>query len=174
MTQYFVYARDRAGSGELKERLTPEHWDFMDRYADELVARGPSLTEDREETTGSMHIVDLPDVEALRVFTDEDPYYVGGVFESVDTYRFDNHTGRTMWEFTAATPEYSRWLVLTQDEPRPLSSPHLIVYGDLRDLHTNAHRGRAALVEAPDAAAAADLVGAELKNVHPWEPGGRR
>lgn len=172
MTQYFVHGRDRAGTGELKGELTEEHWAFMDRYAEELVARGPTLTEDREESTGSLHIVDLPDSEALKAFAYQEPYYLGGAFETVEVYRFDNHTGRTMWEFSTAVEGYGRYVVLTKDAPRPISSDHLIVYGDLLDGDT--HVGRAALVEAPDATAAAKLIEASSAEVHPWEFGGRR
>ncbi|TDW17207.1 YciI family protein [Kribbella kalugense] len=172
MTQYFVYGRDRAGIGELKGELTEEHWAFMDRYAEELIARGPTLTEDREESTGSLHIVDLPDSEALNAFVYKEPYYLGGAFETIELYRFDNHTGRTMWEFTTTVEGYGRYLVLTKDASRPLSSDHLIVYGDLLDGDT--HIGRAALVEAPDAAAAAKLIEVADAEVHPWEFGGRR
>jgi uncharacterized protein YciI len=174
VTQYVVYGTDRPGSGELKGRLTPEHWDFMDTYAAELVARGPSLTEDREETTGSLHIVDLPDGEALRAFAYDEPYYLGGVIEAVELYRFENRSGRTMWEFATADPSSSRYLVRTQDEPRELGSPQVILYGELSDLDSGEQRGRLALVEAPDAAAAAELTGAELDDVQPWEFGGRR
>jgi uncharacterized protein YciI len=174
VTQYVVYGTDRPGSGELKGRLTPEHWDFMDTYAAELVARGPSLTEDREETTGSLHIVDLPDREALRAFAYDEPYSVGGVFEAVELYRFRNRSGRTMWEFTTADPSYSRYLVRTRDEPRELTSAQIVVYGDLLDLDSGEHVGRLVLVEAPDAAAAAEVAGAGVDDVQPWEFGGRR
>jgi uncharacterized protein YciI len=172
VTQYFVYGRDRAGAGELKAQLTEEHWAFMDGYADELIARGPTLTEDREESTGSLHIVDLADVEALKTFAYDEPYYVGGAFDTVELYRFHNLTGRTMWEFTTAVAGLGRYLVLTKDGPRSLTSDHLIVYGDLLD--GDVHVGRAALVEAVDAAAAAVLVEGEDAEVHPWEFGGRR
>ncbi|WP_371405236.1 YciI family protein [Kribbella sp. NBC_00662] len=172
MTQYFVHGRDRAGAGELKAQLTEEHWAFMDRYAEELIARGPTLTEDREESTGSLHIVDLPDDQALKTFAYDEPYYLGGAFDTVELYRFHNHTGRTMWEFTTAVEGLGRYLVLTKDGPRPLTSDHLIVYGDLLD--GDVHVGRAALVEAPDATAAAELLQAADAEVHPWEFGGRR
>jgi uncharacterized protein YciI len=172
VTQYFVYGRDRADSGDLKGELTEAHWAFMDRYAEALIARGPTLTEDREESTGSLHIVDLPDAEALRVFAYEEPYYVGGAFETVEFYRFHNHTARTMWEFSTPVADYNRYLVLTKDESRPVTSEHLIVYGDLLDGDT--HVGRAALVEASTAAAAAALINAPHAEVHPWQFGGRR
>ncbi|MFF0340062.1 YciI family protein [Kribbella sp. NPDC004875] len=172
MTRYFVHGRDRSGSGAVKARLTEEHWAFMDGYAAELIARGPTLTEDREESTGSLHIVDLPDGEALKTFVYDEPYYLGGAFDTVDIYRFADHTGRTMWEFTTAVEGYGRFLVLTKDAPKPLTSDHLILYGDLLD--GDRHVGRAALVEAPDAAAAARLIEADDAEVHPWEFGGRR
>jgi uncharacterized protein YciI len=172
MTQYFVYGRDRDGSGEVKARLTEDHWAFMDRYAAELIARGPTLTEDRAASTGSLHIVDLPSEDALHTFVYDEPYYVGGAFETVEVYRFDNHTARTMWEFANAVDTYQRYLVLTKDAPRPLTSEHLILYGDLRN--ETAHAGRAALLEAPTRAAAAELMQSDNAEVHPWEFGGRR
>ena len=172
MTQYFVYGRDRADGGAVKARLIEEHWAFMDRYAAELMARGPTLTEDREASTGSMHIVDLPSEEALHTFVYDEPYYLGGAFETVEVYRFHNHTARTMWQFTTAVPDYNRYLILTKDASRPLTSDHLIMYGDLLD--GDAHVGRAALLEAPSAEAAAALIEAAEAEVHPWEFGGRR
>ncbi|MFD7156871.1 YciI family protein [Kribbella sp. NPDC059898] len=171
MTQYFVYARDRVGAG-VKAALTEDHWTFMDGYAAELIARGPTLTEDREHSTGSLHIVDLPSAEALHAFVYDEPYYLGGAFETVEVYRFENRTGRTMWEFADAVDGYNRYLVLTKDAARPLTSDHLIVYGDLLD--GDVHVGRAALLEAPSVDAARELVQAADAAVHPWEFGGRR
>ena len=165
--EYFVYGRDRPGSGELKAKLTEEHWAFMDGYVDALIARGPTLTEDREASTGSLHIVDLPDVEAARAFAYDETYYRAGVFDSVLLCRFRKHVGSTMWDFSEAVEGYGRYLVLTEDEPRPISSKHLIMYGD-------PHLGRAALVEARDAESAAVLADADPADVHPWEFGGRR
>jgi uncharacterized protein YciI len=172
--QYFVYGRDRPGGYDLKVKLTEDHWAFMDEYEDALIARGPTLTEDGEETTGSLHIAELPDVEAARAFTYDEPYYRAGVFESVLLCRFRNHLSGTMWDFTETTPGYGRYLVLTKDEARPVSSKHLIAYGDLLSLEDDTHVGRAALVEAPDARAAAVLLEAAEVDVHPWEFGGRR
>ena len=93
LMEYFVYGQDRPGSGDLKGKLTEEHWAFMDGYGDALIARGPTLTEDREASTGSLHIVDLPDVEAARAFAYEEPYYRGGAFDSVLLCRFRKHVG---------------------------------------------------------------------------------
>jgi uncharacterized protein YciI len=172
--EFLVYGRDRPGSSDLKERMTEQHWSFMDEYAGALRARGPTLTEDGNETTGSLHIVELPDVQAARSFAYDETYYQAGVFDEVLLCRFDKHVGTTMWDFTNAVDGYSRFFVLTKDVSRPLSSEHLILYGDLRSLDDDGHTGRAALVEAPDAQAAAVLTQAAEADVHPWEFGGRR
>ncbi len=173
--QYFVYGRDKPGGFDIKVRLNEAHWTFMDGYAGELIARGPTLTEDREETTGSLHIVDLPNIEAVQTFAYDEPYYRAGAFESVLICQFSNlRPGSTMWDFSTAVAGYNRYLVLTHDAPRPITSDHLILYGDLRALEDDRHLGRAALVEAPDPAAAAVLLEAVDPEIFPWEFGGRR
>jgi uncharacterized protein YciI len=175
--EYFVYGRDRAGADGLKERLCEEHWAFMDRYDDRLIARGPTLTsqDDDAGSTGSLHIVDLADLEALKSFAYDEPYYRAGAFESIDLHRFTNTSGRTMWEFTETVDGYGRYLVIAMgaDVPEPAASNHLIVYGELHTLDGSSLVGRAATVEAPDARTAANLLPGATE-VHPWTFGGRR
>ena len=171
--EYFVLGRDKADGFEIKVALNEEHWTFMDGYADRLIARGPTLTEDGERTTGSLHIVELPDDDAAREFAYDEPYYRAGAFETVEIQRFHNHNpGRTMWDFASTVEGYNRYLVLSKDAARPLTSDHLIMYGDL--LSKNSHVGRVALLEAPNREAAATLIQADDAEVHPWEFGGRR
>jgi uncharacterized protein YciI len=69
--EYFFLCRGRPGTEALLEELAEAHWSFMDRYAEAMIARGPTLTPDRTTWTGSMHIVDLPDAEAASVFAFE-------------------------------------------------------------------------------------------------------
>ncbi|HEY0621171.1 MAG TPA: YciI family protein [Kribbella sp.] len=178
--EYFVYGRDRPGAFELKMSLSDDHWSFMDGYGELLVARGPTLTGDGDEaeSTGSLHIVDLPDAAAARTFAYEEPYYRAGVFGSVLLCRFQNVLGRTMWDFTEAVDGYGRFLVITMGESAtsPVTSKHLIVYGELLALDGDARLGRAATVEAPDPEAAATLLAASGEGrteVHPWRFGGR-
>ncbi|MBU2664952.1 hypothetical protein KOI35_15725 [Actinoplanes bogorensis] len=161
---FFVYGRDRAGALGLKMKLTEEHWAFLDPYADRIIARGPTLDDDGDPT-GSLHIADLPDVAAAREFTYAEPYYLGGVFESVQLCRWVNLLGRTM-------PTRPGFLVRTSGST-PITAKHLFAYGDLFALDGAAHLGRAALLEAPslEAAIRSAPPGAI---VQPWQPGGRR
>lgn len=171
---FFVYGRDRPGSFDLKMSLNEEHWQFMDRYGDRLIARGPTLTDDGEATTGSLHIVGLPDVRAAREFAYEEPYLQAGVFESVLLCAFDDHLGRTMWDFADAVYGYRRFLVISPGSA--VTSKHLIAYGDLLSLDAESPLGRAALLEAPDRDAAARALPAadgSRVEVHAWRFGGR-
>ncbi|NUR90482.1 MAG: hypothetical protein HOY71_40940, partial [Nonomuraea sp.] len=54
----------------------------------------------------------------------------------------------------------------------PKTTPHLIAYGELRDLADLAPTGRAALLEAPSPAAAAETLGT-TGEILPWRFGGR-
>src|SRR6266511_2260761 len=80
IVDYFFYCRGRPGTEALLEELAEAHWSFMDGYAEAMIARGPTLTPDRTTWTGSMHMVDLPDAQAARVFAFEEPYYRAGVY----------------------------------------------------------------------------------------------
>jgi uncharacterized protein YciI len=72
----------------------------MDRYADSMIARGPTLaTDNDEEATGSMHLVDLPNFAAANEFAFEELYFKAGIFDEVMMQRWSNTLGRTMWDF---------------------------------------------------------------------------
>ncbi len=45
--EFFCYHRDRPGSVALREELLEEHWSYMDRYASQIIARGPTLAQRR-------------------------------------------------------------------------------------------------------------------------------
>ena len=72
--EFFIYCRDKPGTARLRDELTEAHQSFMDGYAEAMIARGPTLTPDRMTATGSMHMVDLPDAEAARVFAAVDAF----------------------------------------------------------------------------------------------------
>jgi uncharacterized protein YciI len=176
--EYFVYCRDRPGTGDLRARLNEQHWSFMDQYAGAMIARGPTLTDDGEAATGSVHIVDLPDLAAAREFAFDEPNYRAGVYGSVLLYRFRNLLGRTMWDFADAVEGHRRFLVLALGdfEPMPVLSKNLIVYGQLLTPDVTTDVGGAAMLEATsrDEAAAAMPAGDGVRvEVHPWRFGGR-
>ncbi|MFD3375099.1 MULTISPECIES: YciI family protein [unclassified Streptomyces] len=110
--EFFCYHRDRPGSLPLRERLGEEHWSYMDGYAAQLIARGPTFADDGETPTGSVHIVGLPDPAAARAFAFDEPTYQAGAYRDVLLRRWRNLLGRTMWEFPGGRTGGDRYLVL--------------------------------------------------------------
>ncbi len=114
---YFFYCHDQPGAGALRKQTLEAHWSFMDKYAPAFTARGPTLTDDGAAQTGSMHIVDLPDAEAVRIFAYEEPRYKAGVFDDVFISRWRNDLGRTMWEFKGDAGHNERFLIIGHGKP---------------------------------------------------------
>ena len=190
--EYFFYCRDRADAAELRWELVEAHWRFMDRFADGMIARGPTLSDDRESATGSVHIVDLPDAATARVFAYEEPNYLAGVYAEVTVRRFANLLGRTMWEFPGPERAADHFLVLGHTGPgatRPdeliesgqIESgqiERLIAFGPLFAEDGDAWVGTAVIGEFADAAAAREVLATtglyDDIEVHNWTFGGRR
>ncbi|MFF5186554.1 YciI family protein [Streptomyces sp. NPDC000345] len=181
--EFFCYHRDRAGSAALRGELLEAHWGYMDRFAAEMIARGPTFADGGEAPTGSVHIVDLPDPAAARAFAFDEPNYQAGVYRDVLLRRWRNLLGRTMWDFPGGPSGGRRYLVLgfgsgpAADLDVPRDRGELIAYGPLLSDDGVFRVGTAALVRAagPDAARAVLTAGRHAGiEVHEWEFGGRR
>ena len=180
--EFFRYHRDRPGSVTLREELREEHWSYMDRYAGQMIARGPTLASDGDTATGSVHIVDLPGPAAARAFAFDEPNYQAGVYRDVLLRRWRNLLGRTMWEFPGGRDGGNRYLVLglgagpAADLAVPPDRDELIAYGPLLSDDGAAWLGTAVLVRAAgqDAARAVLTPGRYASiEVHDWQFGGR-
>ena len=197
--EFFFYCRDRPGIGDLRWEVTEEHWAFMDRYAEGMIARGPTLSPDGTEITGSMHIVDLPDVDAAQEFALDEPYYKAGVFDEVLVRRWSNTLGHTMWEFAGGLAGHRRFLIIAHARPGRTAAhealaeehhrylaldhrEHLIAIGPLMSEDGATWTGTAMLVELPDRDAVEVLLAEEPYaraglyqsiEIHVWRFGGR-
>ncbi len=109
--QFFAWGINRPGVKEARAALLHDHWDFIDRYADRLIARGPVLDPtDLSVVTGSIHIVDLADEEAFRRFVDDEPFAAAGLFAEIHRRRFRLELGRTQFAFES-TPGQPRFFI---------------------------------------------------------------
>jgi uncharacterized protein YciI len=180
--EFFCYHRDRPGSMALRDELLEEHWSYMDRYATQMIARGPTFAGDDQTPTGSLHIVDLADPAAARRFAFDEPNYQAGVYRDVLLRRWRNTLGRTMWDFPGGGTGGNRYLVIglgtgvAADLALPPGRDQLIAYGPLLSDNAAAWLGAAALVRAPDPGTARTILTPDRYadiEVHNWQFGGR-
>ena len=155
----------------------------MDRFASNMIARGPTFNREEEYATGSIHIVDLSGPAEARSFAFDEPNYQAGVYRDVLLRRWRNALGRTMWDFPGGASGGYRFLVLglgggeAVDVDPPADRQDLIAYGPLLSDDGGAWLGTAALVEAAYPGEARDVLtkdGYADIEVHAWEFGGRR
>jgi uncharacterized protein len=167
----------------------------MDRFADGMTARGPTLGADRNRWTGSVHIVDLPSDDVAREFIECEPYNRAGLFEHHLIRRFKNLLGRTMWDFPGGSAD-PRFLVIAQlaaaagehaydvllRDFAALPREHVIVHGELLTLDDAEPAGGVLALQAPTREAVDALLagGQDGLDEHyavqilDWEFGGRR
>jgi hypothetical protein len=190
--EFFVYSRDAPDAAALRDDpgLLERHWSYMDRFADSMIARGPTLDTNRETATGSLHVLALPNVDSAREFVALEPNNLAGVYREHLLCGFENLLGRSMWEFRAHGTE-PRFLVIGRSpvrRPVPAGTlpaellERLILYGALTTLDDAEPAGIAFALQAPDREAAARLVHEKQTGlgafsqveIHDWEFGGRR
>ena len=180
--EFFCYHRDRPGSAQLRAELLEEHWSYMDRFQPRMIARGPTLADDGDTATGSVHILDLPDPAAARAFAFDEPGYQAGVYRDVLLRRWRNVLGRTMWDFPGADTGTNRYLVLglgaSASQEAEISGPtdDLIACGPLLSDDGATLLGTAVLVQVQDQRTARAVLTPDCYaaiEVQPWQPGGR-
>jgi len=171
--EFFVYHRDRPGSGPLRDTMLEQHWSYMDGFQDRMIARGPTLTPDGETATGSVHIVDLASPAEARAFAFDEPTYQAGVYRDVLLRRWHNVLGRTMWDYPG---DRAGFLVIgLGGHVAPPPSDRLIAYGPLLSDRGDTQLGTAVIIQAPRDVAEAFLPADDYAafEVHHWRGGGR-
>jgi uncharacterized protein YciI len=164
--EFFCYHRDRPGSMALRDELLPDHWSYMDRYQQQMIARGPTLSSDGQIATGSVHILDLPDPATARAFAFDEPGYQAGVYRDVMLRRWRNLLERTMWDFAGGRTGGRRYLVVGLGSEPGVDTEVLPEWDDLiayGPLLSDPETARDVL----DSERYADI------EVHPWQFGGR-
>jgi uncharacterized protein YciI len=94
--QYVIIGVDAPAFDSIN-RLHGSHQDYMDRWADDLILRGPSLSAAGKHT-GSIHVIELPDLQAAQRFANDEPYARAGWYTSVTVSGIVPCTDGTMWD----------------------------------------------------------------------------
>jgi uncharacterized protein len=84
---FYVHAQDRPGVLTELVALSESHWSYMDLFADRLILRGPTLSDEGTEHTGSVHVVDLDDRASAERFATEEPYWQAGLYRDLTVAR---------------------------------------------------------------------------------------
>ena len=70
----------------------------MDQWVPQLVARGPTLSEDGARHTGSVHVLDTPDSQVAQRFAFDEPYAQAGWYSEIAVTPFESLIQGTMWD----------------------------------------------------------------------------
>ncbi len=98
--QYFAWGIDRPDAMQQRLELRDEHWAFLDRFEDRLLARGPALYDaDPKRVLGSIHVVELEDDAEARHFAFDEPFAKNGVSSDVVLTKYRYDLGRTQFEY---------------------------------------------------------------------------
>jgi uncharacterized protein YciI len=84
---YYVYGADRPGVLPGLIEHSEAHQSYMDRYSGRLILRGPSLSDDGEEHTGSLHVVDVESRAEAEEFAHQEPYWLASFYHPLTIAR---------------------------------------------------------------------------------------
>lgn len=79
---FVIHAIDKPASLELRLKVRPTHLEYLTAAGAQVVAAGPTLTDDGQGMTGSVLIVEAADKAAAETFARNDPYAKAGLFHS--------------------------------------------------------------------------------------------
>ena len=82
---FAVYALDKENSLQIRMDTRERHLAYLMNYP--LVFAGPLLDEEGN-MCGSLIVLEMEDISQVEEFTENDPYAIAGLFESVEIRRF--------------------------------------------------------------------------------------
>ena len=95
---YIIYQEDRADGAAIRAAHKEAHFAYLEKHKDILVLGGALLGNDGSTRTGSVLILNVPDLAAAEAFSRGEPFRSAGLFESVKISRMR----RGQWNPAAA------------------------------------------------------------------------
>ena len=82
---FMVVTRDKADSVQLRMDTRPAHLEYLNSAGDRVKLAGPIMsTGDEPQPIGSVILIDAASEGAAKIFADNDPYTLAGLFENVE------------------------------------------------------------------------------------------
>ena len=181
--RFVVYGRDGEKFDFEPNDRDEAHQTYMDGWLPRLIARGPTLSSDGEQHTGSVHVVEVDNGEMAHAFAFEEPYAQAGWYCEISVLPMSPLVDGTMWDRprpaagSTSSFVWAGWPARPVDDVRLAASEWLFA-GLLLGEDPGLSMGFAGSVDLAPAEAAERLRGilpedAEVE-VHRWERGGRR
>ena len=95
---YIIYQEDRPDGAAIRAAQREAHFAYLDAHEDILVLGGALMAEDGKTRTGSVLIINVPDLAAAERFSENEPFRKAGLFSSVKVSRMR----RGQWNPAAA------------------------------------------------------------------------
>ncbi|MBH43646.1 MAG: hypothetical protein CMP25_02520 [Rickettsiales bacterium] len=84
---YSIYCYDKNDSSERRKSLRNDHISYLKKFEKKIVLAGPLLNEN-EEPLGSLLVLNFLSKQEAEIFSKNDPYFLGGLFNKIEIYRF--------------------------------------------------------------------------------------
>ena len=88
MPLFILNARDKANALDLRMANRPDHLEWAKEAADKIRMAGPVFAEDGETFAGSVFVIEMESLDAVKAWAAEDPYAKAGLFETVEIKHF--------------------------------------------------------------------------------------
>ncbi|MEM7660907.1 MAG: YciI family protein [Pseudomonadota bacterium] len=88
MPTFILNARDKANSLELRMANRPAHLEWAKASQDQILMAGPVFADDGKTFAGSVFVVEMDSLAAVRDWAADDPYARAGLFETVEIRPF--------------------------------------------------------------------------------------
>ena len=95
---YIIYQEDRSDGAALRAAHREAHFAYLEKHKDILVLGGALLAEDGTTRTGSVLIINVPNLAAAAAFSRDEPFRKAGLFRDVKISRMR----RGQWNPAAA------------------------------------------------------------------------
>ncbi|MDH5748627.1 MAG: YciI family protein [Rhodospirillales bacterium] len=86
--QFLIYALDKPDGLAMRDEVRKVHQEYLGNAASIIMARGSLVSDDGSHQFGSLLMIDVPDLAAAKAFWENEPYNKGGLFETVEFYRW--------------------------------------------------------------------------------------
>jgi len=81
---------DQPGSGELRQRVRPEHKIYLAAIADRIAFAGPLMADDGQTMTGSLLAIDFDSRAAAQAWLADEPFTRAGLYAVTSIHAFVN------------------------------------------------------------------------------------